>query len=98
MTAPNSQLLNLQSISRLIMILDKADDCGGICKFQKLDRGIFCSAVVRIQGEEKWRKHTTLGGVSTDVEGPGCAFSQSHLLLPACLETCDPLTDWGGAW
>ncbi len=31
-TALDSQLLNLLSVSSLVTILDKADDCGVICK------------------------------------------------------------------
>ncbi len=31
-TAPDSQLLNLQSVSRLVTVLNEADDCGVICK------------------------------------------------------------------
>ncbi len=30
-TAPDSQLLNLLSVSRLVTILDEADQCGVIC-------------------------------------------------------------------
>ncbi len=33
-TAPDSQLLNLLSVSRLVSILDEADECGVICKIQ----------------------------------------------------------------
>ncbi len=33
-TAPDSQLLNLMSVSRLVTILDEADQCGVICKLQ----------------------------------------------------------------
>ncbi len=31
-TAPDNQLLNLLSVSRLITVLDEADPCGVICK------------------------------------------------------------------
>ncbi len=51
-TAPNSQLLNLLSVSRLVTVLDEADQCGVVCKLQELDRGVFRCAVVRVQGEE----------------------------------------------
>ncbi len=40
-TAPDSQLLNLLSVSRLVTILDEADQCGVVCKLQELDRGVF---------------------------------------------------------
>ncbi len=39
-TAPDSQLLNLMSVIRLVTILDEADQCGVICKLQELDRRI----------------------------------------------------------
>ncbi len=37
-TAPDSQLLNLLTVSRLVTILNEADDCGVICKLEELDR------------------------------------------------------------
>ncbi len=40
-TAPDSQLLNLLSVSRLVAVLDEADLCAVICKLQELDRGVF---------------------------------------------------------
>ncbi len=40
-TASDSQLFNLLSVSRLITILNEADDCGVICKLEELDRGVF---------------------------------------------------------
>ncbi len=40
-TAPDSQLLNLLSVSRLVTVLDEADQCGVVCKLQELDRGVF---------------------------------------------------------
>ncbi len=52
-TAPDSQLLNLLSVSRLVTILDEADQCGVVCKIQELDRGVFRCAVVGVQGEEQ---------------------------------------------
>ncbi len=39
-TAPDSQLLNLLSVSRLVTILEEADQCGVICKLQELDGGV----------------------------------------------------------
>ncbi len=38
-TAPDSQLLNLLSVSRLVTVLNEADQCGVSCKLQELDRG-----------------------------------------------------------
>ncbi len=38
-TAPDSQLFNLLSVSRLVTVLNKADQCGVICKLQELDGG-----------------------------------------------------------
>ncbi len=40
-TAPDSQLLNLLSVSRLVTILDEANQCGVVCKLQELDRVVF---------------------------------------------------------
>ncbi len=40
-TAPDSQLLNLLSVSRLITVLDEANQCGVVCKLQEVDRGVF---------------------------------------------------------
>ncbi len=37
--APNSQLLNLLSVSRLVSILDEADQCGVVCNLQELTEG-----------------------------------------------------------
>ncbi len=39
-TAPDSQLLHLLSVSRLVSILDGANDCSVIRKLQELDRGV----------------------------------------------------------
>ncbi len=36
-TAPDSQLLNLLSVSRLVTVLDDADQCGVVCKLQKVN-------------------------------------------------------------
>ncbi len=63
-TAPDSQLLNLLSVSRLVTILDEADECGVICKLQELDRGVFRGAVVGVQGEEQWGENTALRNTS----------------------------------
>ncbi len=51
-TAPDSQLVNLLSVCRLVTILNEADQCGVVCKLQELDRGVFRCAVVGVQGEE----------------------------------------------
>ncbi len=50
-TAPDSQLLNLLSVSRIVSVLDEADQCGVICKLQKFDRGVFRCAVVGVERE-----------------------------------------------
>ncbi len=70
-TAPDSQLLNLQSVSRLVNILNEADDCGVICKLLELDRGIFRVAVVGIEGEEQWGENAALRSSSADRTGAG---------------------------
>ncbi len=74
-TAQDSQLLNLLSVSRLVTILDEADQCGVDCKLQELDRGVFRCAVVGVDGEEQWGDNAVLMSSST---GAGCVFSQPH--------------------
>ncbi len=59
-TAPDSQLYNLLSVSRLVTVLDEADQCGVICKLQELDGGVFRCAVICVQGEEQWGENTAL--------------------------------------
>ncbi len=65
-TAPDSQLLNLLSVSRLVTVLDEADQCGVVCKRQKLDRGVFRCAVVHVEREEQWGENTALRSLSTN--------------------------------
>ncbi len=48
-TAPESQLLNLSSVSRLVSVLDETDDCGVICKLQEFDRGVFRGAIICVE-------------------------------------------------
>ncbi len=50
-TAPDCQLLNLLSVSRLV--LHEVDKCGVVCKLQELDRGVFRCAVVGVHYREK---------------------------------------------
>ncbi len=50
-TAPDSQLLNLLSVSRFVSVLDETDDCGVICKLQEFDRGVFIGAVICVERE-----------------------------------------------
>ncbi len=40
-TASDSQLFNLLSVSRLVTVLNEADDCGVICKLEELDGWVF---------------------------------------------------------
>ncbi len=77
-TAPDSQLLNLLSVRRLVTVLDEADQCGVICKLQELDRGVFRCAVVRVEGEEQWGENAALRSSIADCTGVGCVFSQPH--------------------
>lgn len=63
MTAPDSQLFNFLSVSRL---LDE--------KFQELDREVFCSADICVQREEQWRENAIPWSTSADSKGPGCEF------------------------
>ncbi len=65
-TEPDSHLLNLLSASRLVTVLDEADQCGVICKLQELDRGVFRCAVIGVQGEEQWAENTALRSSSVD--------------------------------
>ncbi len=53
-TAPGSQLLNLLSVSRLVTVLNEADQCGVICKLQELDGGIFRYTVIGVKEEDQW--------------------------------------------
>ncbi len=53
-TAPDSQLLNLLSVSKLITILNEADQCGVVCKLQELDRGVFRCAVSSGERTQPW--------------------------------------------
>ncbi len=95
-TAPDSQLLNLLSVSRLITVLNEADQCGVVCTLQELDRGVFGCAVVGVQREEQWGENTALRSSSADRAGAGWDLSQPHYLLSVCQEAGDPLTDGGG--
>ncbi len=81
-SAPNSQLLNLLSVSRLVTVLDEADLCGVICELQDLDREVFGCTFVRVQGEELWGDNTALRRSSlrrcADHTGTVCVFLQPH--------------------
>ncbi len=55
------QLLNLRSISRLVTVLDEADECGVVCKLQEFDRGVFRGAVVSVEGEAQWERNNPEG-------------------------------------
>ncbi len=77
-TTPDSQLLNLLSVSRLVTVLDEADQCGVFCKLQDLDRGVFRCAVVPVKREEQWGENTALRSSSADRMSAGCVFSQPH--------------------
>ncbi len=70
-TAPDSQLLKLLSVSRLVTVLDEADQCGVVCQLQELDRGVFICAVIRVEGEEQWGENTALRSSSADRTGAG---------------------------
>ncbi len=80
-TAPDGQLLNLLSVSRLVTVLDETDQCGVVCKLQELDRGVFRCAVVGVEGEEQWGENAALRNSSVDSTDAGCVFSQPHELL-----------------
>ncbi len=80
-TAPDGQLLNLLSVSRLVTVLDETDQCGVVCKLQELDRGVFRCAVIGVEGEEQWGENAALRNSSVDSTDAGCVFSQPHELL-----------------
>ncbi len=63
--------VNLLSVSRLVTILDEADQCGVICKLQELDRGVFSCAVIGVEGEEQWGENVALRSSSADGTGAG---------------------------
>ncbi len=48
-SAPENQLFNLLSVSRLVTVLNEVDDCGVICKLQELDGGVFRWAVFGVE-------------------------------------------------
>ncbi len=78
-TAPDSQLLNLLSVSRLVAVLDETGDCGVICNLQEFDRGVFRGAVICVEREKQWGENTALRSSSTNI----CifVFCQITLLL-----------------
>ncbi len=85
-SAPDSQLLNLLSVCRLVTVLDETDQCGVVCKLQELDREVFGCAVVRVQREEQWGENTALiMSSSADRTGAGrltsCCLSVRKLLI-----------------
>ncbi len=77
-TAPDSQLLNLMSVSRPVTVLNEADQCGIVCKLQEIDRGVFRCAVIGVQGKKQWGQNTALRSSSADRTGVGWEFSQPH--------------------
>ncbi len=70
-TAPDNQLLNLLSVSRLVTILNDADQGDVVCKLQELDGGVFRCAVVCVERVEPWRENTVLRSSSADRTGAG---------------------------
>ncbi len=52
-TAPDSQLLNLLSVSKLASILDESNGCGVICKLQEFDRGVSRGVVICVERESR---------------------------------------------
>ncbi len=70
-TAPDSQLFYLLSVSRLVSVLDEANKCGVIYELQELDRGVCRGAVVGVQGVEQRGENTSLGDARADDAGAG---------------------------
>ncbi len=68
-TAPDSQLLSLLSVRRLVTVLDEADQCGVVCKLQELDRGVSRCAVIDVEGEAQWGENTAPRSSSADGAG-----------------------------
>ncbi len=66
-TAPDSQLLNILSVCRLVSVLNEADQCGVVCKLQELDGGVIRCAVNCVQ----WGENTALRSSSADRAGAG---------------------------
>ncbi len=88
-TAPDSQLHNLLSVSRLVTVLDEADQCGVVCKLQELDqRGLQC-AVVRVQEEEQWGENTVLRSSSAD-----CTGCWMYIFLASLAAACLSWSCW----
>ncbi len=77
-TVPDRELLNLLSVSRLVTVLDEADQCRIVCKLQELDRGDFGCAVVPVERKEQWEETTALRSSCADRTGIGWEFSQPH--------------------
>ncbi len=71
-TAPDSQLLNLLSVSRLVTVLDETDDRGVIYKLQEFDRGVFRCAVIGVEREKQWGENAALRSSSADCTGVAC--------------------------
>ncbi len=77
-TVPDIELLNLLSVTRLVTVLDEADQCRIVCKLQELDRGVFGCAVVPVERKEQWGETTALRSSCADRTGIGWEFSQPH--------------------
>ncbi|CAM4659985.1 unnamed protein product [Leuciscus chuanchicus] len=73
-TAPDSQLFNLQSVSRNMRLIS-----GVVCKLQELDRVVFGSAVVCAQGEQQWGENVPLGDASAETFPFGQSVSRRHV-------------------
>ncbi len=78
-TALDSQLLNLLSVSRLVTVLNEADQCGVVCQLQEFDRGVFRCAVVRVKGRRVvGREHSPEELQSWSYECWMCIFPASR--------------------
>ncbi len=63
--------LTLLSVSRLVTVLDEADQCGVVCKLQEFDRWVFRCAVVAVQGRRAVGENKALRSSSADGTGAG---------------------------
>ncbi len=76
-TALASSLKPPDLLTRLVDVLDEADQCGVICKLLELDGGVFRCTVIGVEGEGQWGENKALRSSSAD----GCRM----IIYPASL-------------
>ncbi len=70
-TAPDSQLLNLLSVGRLVTVLNEVISVVSSANFKSLTEGSFRCAVIRVEGEKQWGENAALRGSSAGGAGAG---------------------------